>query len=129
MQDGVDASQGADCVSAGGSSLVGEGGEIVGAGEEGGSLFEGLAVKKAEDVVAVESDKGIHHGIEVEVVVVDFSGGAVAGMEVCCNGFYLDNADVGGEKRVEGKEQAGVFLVAVKVGGLPEGVNAGVCSP
>ena len=85
-------------------------------------------VEGAEDLVSIELREGVGDGICVEMVVVDFRVGAVAGVESGIGGFDVEDANVGREERIEGEEEArqGDGDVGVEMGGLAEGVDAGV---
>ncbi len=74
--------------------------------EEGeGSYFECVHVKSPEDRSAIKTGGWIRSGCEV--VMVNFSLGAIAGMEVGGNFLCIEDADVGREEGVCRKSDAG----------------------
>lgn len=101
----------------------------MGAEEVGNGRLDVVEVEGVGKIGSVEAIKWVDDGIEVEVVVVDLSGGAVSGVEGVGDGFDLVDADCGGEEGVEGEEGAlGVDALACgKVGNLSTGMDAGVC--
>ncbi len=59
-----------------------------------------LKIARAEDLVAIQTDEWIDHGIKMQVVVVDFGCGAIACMKIGGGRIYAKDPDVRREKRV-----------------------------
>lgn len=94
----------------------------------GGKLTEKVGVDPFKELEAIGGGEGVGDGIEVEMVVVDFSGGAVTGVKV--GGDWLNgmDPDVGGEQGIEGGEEFRDGEGGVEVGGLAHGMDARIGS-
>ena len=108
----------------------GEGGEVVGAGEETGGGFEEGEIERVGDVPCAVVHEGREDWGVPEVIAVGFAGGEEARVEVRGGGGGGHDADFRWEVDIEGAEPCGWVHAAgigdVEVGDLAIGVDTGV---